>query len=154
MKAEINGLIIENDDPAGFAAAFIQAHYEPDLATVRSWALTTVRQLAAERENQLDALVAGSRTRAIMLNTEITNYWQSDRPADPNPAVYAIANSLATRRGATLRATLEGLFTRWQAVRDRIVTITTELDRLEEEIAAASTVTDIEAAMAGIDWGA
>ena len=89
----------------------------------------------------------------MMLNSEIVQYLTAGRPASPSAAVYVLAKALADRRGVTLRAALETLADRWLTLRTRIAAIITELDRLEDAIAAAGSVAEIAGVLAGMNWG-
>lgn len=122
------------------------------LNQIKREALEAVRRQAGLQENRIDNLISGNFVRAIMLNTEVVNYVQSGRPANPSANVYAIAAAMATRRGITLRDMLETLFSRWRTVQSRIATITTELDRVTEAIQAATTIEEVEVVLAGLDW--
>lgn len=124
-----------------------------DLETVRAAAIEAVTNEAKAEESQLDALLSGNFVRAIMLNTEIVDYVVHEgRPASPSAARYKLAAALSARRGDTLRDTLESLFAKWRDVQDRITIIITELDRLTEALESATTIEQIETALASMDW--
>lgn len=122
------------------------------LDRAKTAALIEVQRQAEEQEAAIDALISGNFVRAIMLNTEIVAYFEAGRPANPSANVYVISAAIAARRGATLRDTLESLFSRWRDVQSRIATIITELDRATEEIEAATTVVEVDLILAGLDW--
>ena len=124
----------------------------PSLADEKIRAIHYVRQQAQQAENAIDALLAGNFVRAMMLNSEIVQYLTAGRPASPSASVYVLAKALADRRGVALRAALETLADRWLTLRSRIATIIVELDRLEDEIDAATTVAEIATVLAGMDW--
>lgn len=122
----------------------------PGVEIVRAWALETVNELATKKENALDRLIAGKRE--TYLNNEIVDYYKSGRPANPNPTIYAIANAMAIRRGINLRDMLEILLTKWLSIRERLIAIITELDRVTGEIEAAGNIEEIEVALASVTW--
>jgi len=123
-------------------------YIEPDVETVRAWALETAKMWAKQRRSNLDDIVSDNITLAI----EIAIYFINDRPADPQPGIYVIANAMAVRREVTLRVMLENLLTRWRAIQAEIANVMAELDRLLDEINTASTVTEIEAVLASVAW--
>lgn len=120
-----------------------------DLEESRAWALATVRSEAREQAISTDNFIDDSPTLAA----EILIYFQAGRPTNPSAAVYVIADALANRRGATLRDTLEALLSRWRAVQGRVAGVVSELDRVEEELAAAGDVATVAGVLAGVDWG-
>lgn len=149
--ATFDGIIA--DTQAAAIAAWLDQHRDidgnlPPLAAVKARALAVVRGEARERAAAVDQLVSGHPTLA----TEVVIYFQAGRPADPNPAIYVIAAALASRRGADLRATLEGLLTRWRNVQAAVAGLVTELDRVEGEIQNASDIAGVQDTLAGLVW--
>lgn len=123
-----------------------------DLDRAKILAITIINDQADAAETKLDSLITGKPARAMLLNTEIVEYYKAGRPADPAANVYVIANALALRREITLRAMLENLFLRWRNIQAKIALIVTEFDRLTEAINAAGSRAEIEAILAGAEW--
>lgn len=162
MIVEFLGIRVEGDLPENelrllavreaikieFQAVSPAGSNPPPLEDLRSWALSNIKKIAKKQRSDLDDIVSDN----ITLANEIVIYYLNDRPADPQPGVYVIADAIATRRGVTLRTILENLLTRWQAIQADIANVMPELDRLLDEVDAATTIEEIETALASATW--
>ena len=122
----------------------------PDVETIRVWAITAVNDWADAREDTLDAKLSKSPARAIFLNTEIVQYFNAGRPANPAANIYVMAAEMAASRGIALRAMLELLLTKWIAARDKLASINAVQDEATTAIEAAATIEEVAAILAAL----
>lgn len=147
-EAELRLMAVKEAIKLEFGTVTLTGNNPPALTSVRNWAIAQIKVLAEERRSSLDDIVSDN----ITLANEIIIYYLNDRPTDPQPGIYVIANAMAVRRSVTLRAMLENLLTRWQAIQSKIADIMPELDRLLTEIENASTIEEVEASLASVEW--
>ena len=123
---------------------------DSDLEACKTWALDYINDWADAREDTLDAKLSRSPARAIFLNTEIVQYYNAGRPANPAANVYVMADEMAASREVTLREMLELLFAKWLTARERLSNINAIQDEATTAIEAAATIADIAAILAAL----
>jgi len=125
-------------------------YIEPDVETVRSWALAYVRQYALDKIAELDTELQWGTVGTVLVMGEASRYLLANRPASPTPAQYAIANKWRVRRSETLADTLNWMADKYLVMYASTATIIDVWNEKITAIEAAATIDDIAAVLAAL----